>query len=138
MGKGPIKKDPQPPDSSRSHASRTTAKGTAISKSTPRSMQNYGRTSEGINPLPPPLIESMEVSPGVVVREGERVKHGPRQHPRKTEMIVAATQQGLRPICIRATGPTISVSDFLERHTPVLKPLVESPPIPPITATPTY
>ena len=60
------------------------------------------------------------------------------QHPRKAELIAAAAQRGLKPLTIRAVIPTIDVTDLLERQTPVLKPLVDSPTIPPISATPIY
>ena len=48
---------------------------------------HYGRANEGATPLPPPLIEAMELAPGVVVKEGDRVKRGPRQVSRSDSFL---------------------------------------------------
>ena len=48
-------------------------------KGTGGASNQYGRANDGVTPLPPPLIEAMELAPGVVVKEGDRVKRGPRQ-----------------------------------------------------------
>lgn len=122
---------PRPPISPRQQGtSRSRGKGTGGAS------HQYGRANDGVTPLPPPLIEAMELAPGVVVKEGDRVKRGPRQQSRKADLIAQAADRGLRPIKITATGPTISVQQLLEHATPIVRPLVDNTPVPPIRTPP--
>ncbi|KAI8521237.1 hypothetical protein Bbelb_009910 [Branchiostoma belcheri] len=58
----------------------------------------------------------MEVSPGVTVREGSRVKKGPRQLPRKYDIITPTTQHALRPLTDSAKiNPEVLVQEILAR-----------------------
>lgn len=103
-------------------------------------------------PLPPPLsqgekpgrrdqkpgrpeIEEMEVAHGVIIREGGRVKKGPGRYYGKLD-ILEDSQKGMTPVTLRMNNPGITVADLLDRHTPILRPLPESPPLPPIVPTP--
>lgn len=124
---------PRPPGSPRSSKTSTTivrSSQTSISSKMHHSLG--GSTHEGMSGLPPPLIEAMEVSPGVEVREGDRVKTGPRQHTKKMDLTSLTTQHQLRPIRSKANIPTISVMDLLAQHTPLVKPIADTMPIPPI------
>ncbi|XP_035671637.1 uncharacterized protein C2orf81 homolog isoform X1 [Branchiostoma floridae] len=90
-----------------------------------------------VTPLPPPLIESMEVSPGVTVREGSRIKKGPRQLPRKYDIITPTTQHALRPLTDSSKiNPEVLVQEILARRSPILRPLSPSRPVPPIVPHP--
>lgn len=86
-------------------------------------------------PLPPPLIEAMELSPGVTVKEGERTRRGPIRYVRKADLF-AASQRNLNPVNTKSMGPTLNVVDLLDRHTPILRPIRDSPPLPPIVPHP--
>ncbi|XP_022104755.1 uncharacterized protein LOC110986833 [Acanthaster planci] len=94
--------------------------------------------SGGITPLPPPLIESMELSPGVVVKEGNRIKRGPKLHLRHGEAVTSAKLRSLRPI----GGPDshgcqkLTVEHILSSQSPILRPLHATEPIPPIVPRP--
>ncbi|KAI0237778.1 hypothetical protein LSAT2_011632 [Lamellibrachia satsuma] len=96
---------------------------------------NMTKSKGSITPLPPPLIECMEVSPGVVVREGERVKRGPKQRPKKPGIF--AMVKDLRPITAKALVTSLSVSDLLDNSSPTVKSLPTPPPIPPIPTSAT-
>ncbi|KAL5019313.1 hypothetical protein ScPMuIL_005035 [Solemya velum] len=82
-------------------------------------------------PLPPPLVDLMEVSAGVTVKEGGRMRRGPARYVRKVD-VLAESQNSLRPVASRPLAPTLNVADLLDRHTPILRPMRESPPLPPI------
>lgn len=86
-------------------------------------------------PLPPPLIETMEVSPGVIVKEGGRVKQGQARYIRRIDTL-SQTQKGLRPIATQMSTPRLDVTDILDRHTPILRPMNENTPLPPIIPQP--
>ncbi|KAL3877814.1 hypothetical protein ACJMK2_035461 [Sinanodonta woodiana] len=86
-------------------------------------------------PLPPPLIETMEVAPGVLVREGGRVKQGPARYIRRMDMLTQS-QTALRPVPTKMLTPRLDVSDILDRHTPILRPMNDSLPLPPIVPQP--
>lgn len=93
-------------------------------------------SSPSVAPLPPPLIEEMEVSHGVVVKEGGRVKKGPGRYYRKLD-VLDASAAGMKPVSVRIQGSNITVADLLDRHTPILRPLGDTPaPLPPIMPTP--
>ncbi|XP_005101588.1 uncharacterized protein C2orf81 homolog isoform X2 [Aplysia californica] len=94
-------------------------------------------SSSSVAPLPPPLIEEMEVSHGVIVKEGGRVKKGPGRYYRKLDML-EENQKGMKPLSVRLTNSNITVSDLLDRHTPILRPLGESSPLPPIVPHPPH
>lgn len=85
--------------------------------------------------LPPSLLETMDVSPGVVVTEAGRSKKGPGRYIRKTD-VLEQHQKDLQPVTIKIKSNCISVSDLLDRNTPILRPLEESRPLPPIIPTP--
>ena len=122
---------PKPPAQPRSGSSNS--RSTARNSVKGSHMQNFGRTRDGVTPLPPPLIESMEVSTGVIVREGDRVKKGPRQRVKHSDLVAAANKQGLRAITFSGgADPKITVSQILQHQEPVVRPLTETPPIPPI------
>jgi len=82
---------------------------------------------------PPPLLETIEVVAGVTVREGDRIKKGPKAHIPKSELVSSTLQQGLRPVTLKATVPMLAVRELLERESPIIRPLQATPPIPPIT-----
>ncbi|XP_060071777.1 uncharacterized protein C2orf81 homolog [Ylistrum balloti] len=86
-------------------------------------------------PLPPPLTETMEISPGVTVREGGRVRRGPARYVRKVDKFTES-QQSLRPVATRTTAPSLEVADLLDRQTPILRVMRDSPPLPPIVPHP--
>ncbi|XP_067047787.1 uncharacterized protein C2orf81 homolog isoform X2 [Acropora muricata] len=89
-----------------------------------------------ITPLPPPLVDTMDISAGVVVREGKVVRRGPRQLSRRVEKTPSTAY--LQPL--DSTRPTGQVrSDLLTRSSPIIRPLRATEPIPPITSqSPTY
>ncbi|RUS72337.1 hypothetical protein EGW08_019895 [Elysia chlorotica] len=80
-------------------------------------------------------IEEMEVSHGVIIREGGRVKKGPGRYYRKLD-VLEESQKGMTPVTLRISNPGITVADLLDRHTPILRPLSESSPLPPIVPQP--
>ncbi|XP_076072554.1 uncharacterized protein LOC143044426 isoform X1 [Mytilus galloprovincialis] len=90
---------------------------------------------EAKTPLPPPLIEAMELAPGVTVKEGDRTRRGPVRYVRKADLF-AASQKNLNPVNPNTKGPTLNVVDLLDRHTPILRPIRDSPPLPPIVPHP--
>ncbi|XP_071808551.1 uncharacterized protein [Asterias amurensis] len=93
--------------------------------------------SGGITPLPPPLIESMELSPGVIVKEGNRIKRGPKLQLRHGEAVTSAKLRSLRPIGRDGnTQQQITVEHILSSRSPILRPLHSTEPIPPIIHRP--
>jgi len=103
----------------------------------PGGNRKHSKTSHKIAPLPPPLIEEMEVSHGVVVKEGGRVKKGPGRYYRKVENL-EDNFKTLQPVAVRVNSSNITVSDLLDRHTPILRPIGETGalPLPPIMPHP--
>lgn len=86
-----------------------------------------------ITPLPPPLVDAMDISAGVLVREGKVVRRGPRQLSRRVEKTPSTAC--LQPL--DSTRPAGRVmSDLLTRSSPVIRPLRATEPIPPITSQP--
>lgn len=85
--------------------------------------------------LPPSLIETMEVAAGVQVLEAGRSKKGPTRYVRKGD-ILEQHQKDLQPVTIRIKPSGVSVSDLLDRNTPILRPMQETPPLPPIVPQP--
>ncbi|KAK2557064.1 Uncharacterized protein P5673_020925 [Acropora cervicornis] len=84
-----------------------------------------------ITPLPPPLVDTMDISAGVVVREGKVVRRGPRQLSRRVEKTPSTAY--LQPL--DSTRPTGQVrSDLLACSSPIIRPLRATEPIPPITS----
>jgi len=84
-----------------------------------------------ITPLPPPLVDTMDISAGVLVREGNIVRRGPRQIPRRADKTPSTAC--LQPLdSTRPAGRVIS--DLLTRASPVIRPLRATEPIPPITS----
>ncbi|KAK0043796.1 hypothetical protein Bpfe_026763 [Biomphalaria pfeifferi] len=99
------------------------------------SIKSKHRLAATISPLPPPLIEEMELSRGVIVKEGGRVKKGPGLFYRKLDLLEEG-QKGLKQLNLRIANPEFSVNDLLDRVTPILRPLGETPPLPPIVPQP--
>lgn len=86
-----------------------------------------------ITPLPPPLVDTMDISAGVLVREGKIIRRGPRQVPRRVEKTPSTAC--LQPLdSTRPSGRVIS--ELLTRSSPVIRPLRMTEPIPPITSQP--
>ncbi|XP_078384447.1 uncharacterized protein LOC144666890 isoform X1 [Oculina patagonica] len=86
-----------------------------------------------ITPLPPPLVDTMDISAGVMVREGNIVRRGPRQISRRAEKTPSTAC--LQPLdSSRPAGRVIS--DLLTRSSPVIRPLRATEPIPPIASQP--
>lgn len=86
-----------------------------------------------ITPLPPPLVDTMDISAGVLVREGNIIRRGPRQIPRRAEK--SPSSACLQPLdSTRPAGRVIN--DILTRSSPVIRPLHATEPIPPITSQP--
>ncbi|XP_052786317.1 uncharacterized protein C2orf81 homolog [Mya arenaria] len=85
--------------------------------------------------LPPPMIETMEVAPGVTIKEGGRLKHGPSRYIRRIDML-NQNQMGLKPVSTKMSTPRLNVTDILDRHTPILRPIHDNSPLPPIMAVP--
>ncbi|CAH1795140.1 unnamed protein product [Owenia fusiformis] len=98
-------------------------------------MSKYDGKRGAVTPLPPPLIESMEVQPGVVVREGNRIKKGPRTY-RKGVNIMLDNASVMQPVTMQAGMPLISAAQILEHQTPLVRPLGSAGVIPPIKMTP--
>lgn len=86
-------------------------------------------------PLPPPMIETVEVAPGVTVKEGGRVKQGPSRYIRRIDLL-NSSQKGLKPVSTQQSTPRLDVSDILDRHTPILRPIHDTTPLPPIFTVP--
>ena len=76
----------------------------------------------------------MELAPGVVVREGDRIKRGPKQHPSKSDF-PSMVNRNLRPVVLHGDSHVFSVHDLLGDHQPIIKSL-GTPPIPPIMPHP--
>ncbi|XP_064633974.1 uncharacterized protein C2orf81 homolog isoform X2 [Lineus longissimus] len=87
------------------------------------------KPQDAVQSLPAPLIECMDIAPGVVVKEGNRIKRGPRQFGKTTETEVNAN---LRPLLPHPPTPVYTARDILDCGTPVLKMIRDSPIIPPI------
>ncbi|PIK34090.1 hypothetical protein BSL78_29089 [Apostichopus japonicus] len=108
---------------------RTNVTSVAASSSTTRKTKDV---NDGVTPLPPPLIESMELSPGVTVREGSRFKQGPRLAIRQSE-VTSGKIRSLRPlVTLDNKGVAISVGDIIGSQSPSVRPLNPNGPIPPI------
>ena len=45
-------------------------------------------------------------------------------------------QKGLKPVSNQMTTPRLDVTDLLDRHTPILRPIHDNSPLPPIMAIP--
>ncbi|XP_033099614.1 uncharacterized protein C2orf81 homolog [Anneissia japonica] len=87
-----------------------------------------------VTALPPPLIESMELSPGVIVKEVDRIKRGPIPQMRHAGLVTSAKLRSLRPLASHTIDQELAVSDILNSQTPVVRPLHSTDPIPPITS----
>lgn len=86
-----------------------------------------------ITPLPPPLVDAMDISAGVLVREGNIIRRGPRQIPRRAEKTPSSAY--LQPLDSTRTAGRV-IDDILTRSSPVIRPLHATEPIPPITSQP--
>jgi len=89
------------------------------------------RNGEGLSePLPPSLIDTINLSAGVMLREGIRVKKGPRQlNGRRSD---ALNSDNLRPLQVHAsTHAPMSVEQLMPQI--AIRPLGEVRPIPPIS-----
>ncbi|CAG5132511.1 unnamed protein product, partial [Candidula unifasciata] len=77
------------------------------------------------------LIEEIEVSQGIIVRENGRIKKGPGRYYRKLDILEEGIK-GMKPISLRITNPDITVADLLDRTSPILHSIRDTPPLPPI------
>lgn len=111
---------------------KSSSDSTVTGKTSLKSMKNRKPT---ITPLPPTLLESMDVATGVVVTEAGRTKKGPGRYVRKAD-ILEQHQKDLQPVTVKINSNIITVSDLLDRNTPILRPIDESRPLPPIVPTP--
>ncbi|XP_062614242.1 uncharacterized protein C2orf81 homolog [Saccostrea cucullata] len=93
------------------------------------------RQTDAKTELPPPMIETMELAPGVTVKEGGRIRRGPKRYVRKSD-VLTTNLQGLNPVANKTTKPALEVTDLLDRTTPILRPIRDSPPLPPIVPHP--
>ncbi|XP_074648232.1 uncharacterized protein LOC141903807 isoform X2 [Tubulanus polymorphus] len=92
---------------------------------------NKKKTVE-VTPLPPPLLETIDVAPGVTVKEGNRTKKGPRPRPKKSDEMIQAHQESLHPVRSHANVPKFTAAEIFENQSPILRFIQDSPPIPPI------
>ena len=76
----------------------------------------------------------MELAPGVLVREGDRIKRGPKQHSSKSDFS-SMVHRNLRPVVANGESHVFSVQDLLGNQQPIIRPF-GSPPIPPIMPHP--
>lgn len=77
-------------------------------------------------PLPPPLVDTMDVVEGVVIKEGALSKHGPKKNSR-----VFVEEQTLKPVQ-SGRGRTIDVHEIINKTTPTLNSYTRSRPLPAI------
>ena len=85
--------------------------------------------SNGVAPVPPPLIESMDVVAGVTVREGGRVKQGPRRTQKQsTTYAQHLTESMLLPVNKLKSKNAISVNEIINP----IQPAKNAKPLPPI------
>ncbi|XP_032232322.1 uncharacterized protein C2orf81 isoform X1 [Nematostella vectensis] len=89
----------------------------------------YTQTGE-ITPLPPPLVDSMDINAGVVVREGGVVRRGPIQAPPKIDKRPSNTR--LQPL--DSTALARARPEPVSRMSPIIRPLHLADPVPPITS----
>lgn len=61
--------------------------------------------------------------------------HGLLQYIRRIDML-NQNHKGLKPVMTQSTTPRLSVSELLDRHTPILRPIHDTSPLPPIMAIP--
>lgn len=113
----------------------TPSNRTMVSHTTITTHRQHQDNSGGITPLPPPLIESMELSPGVVVKEGNRIKRGPKLQLRNSD-VTSAKLRSLRPVAADVNGHKLTVAEIITSRSPVLRPLQSTDPIPPIIPRP--
>jgi len=85
--------------------------------------------SNGVAPVPPPLIESMDVAPGVTVREGGRVKQGPKRLQKQNTSTKHFTESMLLPVNRLKSKNTISVTEIIN---PIQQSSKNAKPLPPI------
>ena len=85
--------------------------------------------SNGVAPVPPPLIESMDVAAGVTVREGGRVKQGPKRLQKQSTSSKHFTESMLLPVNRLKSKNTISVAEIIN---PIQQSNKSAKPLPPI------
>ncbi|XP_002734910.1 uncharacterized protein LOC100369816 [Saccoglossus kowalevskii] len=117
-------------DTIKTNAATTQSVLTLDSSSLPQHTTSFDQ--QAVTPLPPPLLDSMELAPGVVVKEGNRIRKGPRLRPRQEDVVTSATIKALRPLVHDGPGQRINVTAILGRQTPVLRPIPATEPVPPI------
>lgn len=96
------------------------------------SLEIQSKDDEIVKPLPPPLADSMDISAGVVVREGQLIRKGPDlfsggRQKSQTDIL------NLLPVGSLGKRQTISVSDVIGNTSPVIRQMRLPEPIPPIT-----
>ncbi|CAB4031660.1 Hypothetical predicted protein, partial [Paramuricea clavata] len=95
------------------------------------SLEIQSKDAEIVKPLPPPLADSMDISAGVVVREGQLIRKGPDlfsggRQKSQTDIL------NLQPVGSLGKRQTISVSDVIGNTSPVIRQMRLPEPIPPI------
>ncbi|XP_072038918.1 uncharacterized protein [Amphiura filiformis] len=108
---------------------------TMVSHTTITTHHRNDAMAGGITPLPPPLIESMELSPGVVVKEGNRIKRGPKLQLRHSD-VTSAKLRSLKPLGADINEVKLTVSEIITSQSPLLRSMQSPDPIPPIVPRP--
>jgi len=96
------------------------------------STQLHQPQAHPVTPLPPPLVDIMDLSAGVVVKERGLVRKGPaQQYSHMDEQISFGSLRPLNSSHVLQTS--LSSSDILTRGSPIVRPLHMTEPIPPIS-----
>ncbi|XP_067389677.1 uncharacterized protein C2orf81 homolog [Emydura macquarii macquarii] len=78
--------------------------------------------SSHISWKPSSLLDSIELAPGVAIRDSSSVKCGPRHGALHEEGGEGVFQRELRPICPRVPLPALAVEQLIHDHTPQVRP----------------
>lgn len=109
-----------------------TETGTVVSYGSTRYMAHRQEPNKGVTSLPPPLVDTMDLNAGVVVREGGLMRRGPQQVHRQVEKTPSTVT--LLPLDASARQ-SVPVNGLLHASSPVIKPFNNNEPIPPISQT---
>jgi len=87
--------------------------------------------SDSFDELGRTMIDRIEVSPGVIVRDNDRIKVGPEMSSPDTSAFtrLSETRGSLQPIKTHLPS-SIAIKDMVERRTPTLRPYHEKPMFP--------
>ena len=77
----------------------------------------------------------MELSPGVIVKEGNRIKRGPKLQLRHSD-VTSAKLRSLKPLGADITDVKLTVSEIITSQSPLLRPMQSPDPMPPIVPRP--